>query len=115
MGRIYIPQEDLRRFDVKEEDILAGKYTLNFIKLMKFETERAREYYRRARKLLGKHERFTLFAAQIMDAIYFRLLRKIELAEFNVFQKRITVSTPHQVLIAFRFWMSSVIFRERGS
>src|SRR5207237_566803 len=47
-----------------------------------------------------------------MGRIY---LRKIELAEFNVFQKRITVSTPHKLLIAFRFWMSSVIFRERGA
>ena len=115
MGRIYLPKEDMRRFGVTEHDILSGNYNLPFISLMKFETARARKYYRSARKKLGKHERFTLFAAQIMDAIYFRLLRKIELAEFNVFQKRITVSTPHKVLLAFRFWMSSVIFRERGS
>lgn len=115
MGRIYLPKADMRRFRVTEHDILLGNYNLPFINLMKFETARARKYYRLARTKLGKRERFTLFAAQIMDAIYFRLLRKIELAEFNVFGKRITVSTPHKILIAFRFWFSSVIFRERGS
>jgi phytoene synthase len=115
MGRIYLPKADMRRFGVSEKDILAGRYNLNFINLMKFETARARKYFREARKKLGKHERFTLFAARVMDAIYFRLLRKIELAEFNVFGKRITVSTPHKIFIAFRFWFSSVIFRERGS
>lgn len=115
MGRIYLPAEDLRRFGVREEDILNGEYSLQFINLMNFEVVRAREYYASARAKLGKGERFTLFAAQIMDAIYFRLLRKIELAEYDVFQHRISVSTPHKLWIAFRFWFSSVIFRERGS
>jgi phytoene synthase len=115
MGRIYLPKEDMDRFGVTEQDILSGNYNLPFINLMRFEVARARSYYKAARIRLGKGERFTLFAAQIMDAIYFRLLRKIELAEYNVFQKRITVSAPHKLLIVFRFWFSSVIFRERGS
>ncbi|MEI8133832.1 MAG: presqualene diphosphate synthase HpnD [bacterium] len=115
MGRIYLPKADMRKFGVTEKDILTGNYNLPFINLMKYETARARSYYHDARKKLGKHERFTLFAAQIMDAIYYRLLRKIELREFNVFGKRISVSTPHKILLAFRFWFSSVIFRERGS
>ncbi len=111
MGRIYIPQEDLRRFGVTEQDIMNGTYNLPFINLMKFEVARARTYYASARAKLAKNERFTLFAAQIMDAIYFRLLRKIELAEFNVYQKRITVSAPHKVLIAMKYWFRSVLFR----
>ena len=114
MGRIYLPQEDLCRFGVSEQDILSGTYNLPFINLMKFEVERARTYYASARSKLAKNERFTLFAARIMDAIYFRLLRKIELAEFNVYQKRITVSAPHKILIALKFWFRSVIFRKRG-
>jgi phytoene synthase len=113
MGRIYIPQEDLEYFGVKEQDILHGNYNLAFINLMKFEVARAKSHYVSARAKLAKNERFTLFAAQIMDAIYFRLLRKIELAEYNVFQKRINVSTPHKILIAMKFWMGSVLFRKR--
>jgi phytoene synthase len=112
MGRIYLPQEDLRRFGVTEEDLLMGRYNVPFINLMRFEVARAKSYYLSARSKLAKNERFTLFAARIMDAIYFRLLRKIELAEFNVYQKRITVSAPHKILIALKFWFGSVIFRK---
>lgn len=115
MGRIYIPKEDMRRFGVTEEDILSSNYNLPFINLMKFEVARARTYYASARAKLSKDERFTLFAAQIMDAIYFRLLRKIELAEFNVYQKRINVSTPHKILIAMKFWFRSVLLRQGSS
>jgi phytoene synthase len=106
-GRIYLPQEDLRRFGYSESELLAGKYTWQFTELMKFETVRARFFYQKARTHLAKDERFTLFAAEIMDAIYFRLLRKIELSEFDVFEKRITVSTPHKLLIVARFWLNS--------
>lgn len=113
MGRIYIPQRDLQRFGVKEQDLLEGNYNLAFINLMKYEVARARSYYASARNKLARNERFTLFAAQIMDAIYFRLLRKIELAEFNVFQKRITVSAPHKLLIALKFWFRSALLRKR--
>ena len=105
-GRVYLPQEDLRRFDYSEEDLLAGRYNVQFIALMKFETARARDYYQSARAQLRKDERFTMFAAEIMDAIYFRLLRKIELSEFAVFERRIKVSTPHKLLIVAKFWLN---------
>jgi phytoene synthase len=114
MGRIYLPKEDMRRFGVTEQDILNSNYNLPFINLMKFETARARMYYASARSKLARNERFTLFAARIMDAIYYRLLRKIELAEFDVYRKRITVSTPHKLIIAFKFWFRSVLFRKNG-
>ncbi len=105
-GRIYLPLEDLRRFDYSEADLLAGNYNWQFIELMKFETARARAFYFAARKQLRKDERFTMFAAEIMDAIYFRLLRKIELSEFAVFDRRIKVSTPHKLLLVAKFWIN---------
>jgi 15-cis-phytoene synthase len=105
-GRIYLPLEDLRRFHYSEQDLLSGNYNWQFIELMKFETARAKDHYFAARKMLRKDERFTMFAAEIMDAIYFRLLRKIELAEFQVFDRRIKVSTPHKLLIVAKFWIN---------
>jgi 15-cis-phytoene synthase len=110
-GRIYLPQEDLARFGCTEQDILEGRYSLAFVELMKFETARARRYYESARRHLRRDERFTMFAAEIMDAIYFRLLRKIELQEFNVFKKKIKVSTPHKILIAIKFWLNRFFVR----
>jgi len=108
-GRIYLPLEDLRRFDYDEQSLMDSRYDERFISLMKFEAERAKDYYSKARSHLRNDERHALFAAEIMDAIYFRLLRKIELADYDVFARRISVSAPHKLLLAFKFWANSYI------
>jgi 15-cis-phytoene synthase len=110
-GRIYLPTEDLQRFGYSERDLLSGKYNWQFVELMNYQSARARAYYHSARSHLRKDERFTMFAAEIMDAIYYRLLRKIELAEFNVFEKKIKVTTAHKLLIVSRFWLNRFFVR----
>jgi phytoene synthase len=112
-GRIYLPLEDLQRFHYSEEDLLARRYNENFIEMMRFQTRRNREFYHKARAALRPDESITMFAAEIMDAIYYRLLEKIELAEYNVFQRKISVSTSHKVLIALRLWAKSRLLQRR--
>ncbi len=113
-GRVYIPQEDLKAFGYSEEDLLAGRYNLPFIELMRFETRRAREYYGKARSALRADERKTMFAAEIMDAIYYRMLEKIELNEFNVFtRKKISVTTLHKLWIAIKLWLVTRVLTNR--
>ena len=115
-GRIYLPQEDLRAFGYTEQDLLANKYNLPFIELMRFETRRAREFYGRARAALRPDERRTMFAAEIMDAIYYRLLEKIELNEFNVYsEKKIRVRTSHKLWIAMKLWLVTRVLTNRKS
>jgi phytoene synthase len=113
--RIYLPLEDLRRFDYSEEDLQREIYNDNFIELMRFQTRRAREHYHKARAALRPDESKTMFAAEIMDAIYYRLLEKIELADYNVFRGRISVSTPHKILIALRLWAKTHLLKRRPS
>lgn len=110
---IYLPQEDLRRFDVTEEDLRSANYNDNFIDLMRFQTARARDYYHRARTLLHPDERVTVYPAEIMDAIYYRLLEKIELKEFRIFNKKIRVSTPHKLYMAAKYYLQSYLFVKR--
>ncbi len=110
-GRIYLPQEDLELFGVPEYDIMLEQQTPRLQRMMKFESERARSYYAEARRQLRPDERPTMVAAEIMDAIYFRLLEKIEANEFDVFSRRITVSAPHKLLIALRFWVENKVLR----
>jgi phytoene synthase len=113
-GRIYLPLEDLRAFGYSEEDLLANRYTLPFIELMRYETRRAREFYGRARAALRSDERKTMFAAEIMDAIYYRMLEKIELNEFNVFQKKkISVRALHKLWIAVKLWLVTRVLTNR--
>jgi 15-cis-phytoene synthase len=107
IGRIYLPLEDLRQFNYDEKSLLASQYDPRFIELMKFETVRAKELYRKAHSFLQKDERRSMFPAEIMDAIYFRLLREIELAKYNVFDRRITVPSGRKLIIAMKFWLNS--------
>jgi phytoene synthase len=103
-GRVYLPQEDLRRFGVSAEDLRAGRYTPEFVALMRFEAERARQFYARARAALPREDERRLFAAEIMGRIYYSLLRDIESRRFRVFGERISVPITRKLAIALRCW-----------
>lgn len=112
-GRIYLPLEDLRRFDYSEEELIAEIYNDNFVELMRFQTRRAREFFHRARAALRPDERATMFAAEVMDAIYYRLLEKIELRNYDVFSHNVRVRTSHKLLIALRLWLKTRLLSAR--
>lgn len=112
-GYIYLPLEDMERFRYTENDLMNEVYNENFIELMRFEARRAREYYHKARMALRPDERVTMFAAEIMDAIYYRLLEKIELNDFNVFKRKVRVSAIHKIMIAVKYWLSTRVFVRR--
>lgn len=104
MGRVYLPQEDLRRFGVSAEDLREGRYTPGFVELMSFEAARARDYYARAWRGLPSADQRSLFAAEIMGHTYFALLRAIEARRFNVFGARVVVPTHRRLVIALAGW-----------
>jgi 15-cis-phytoene synthase len=112
-GYIYLPKEDLERFKLTEQDIIDEIYDERFVALMQYQAMRAREYYHQARALLRPDERLTMVAAEIMDAIYYRLLDKIELHDFDVYRKKIRVNTLHKVITALRIWLGSKLFVKR--
>ena len=112
-GYIYLPKEDMERFRYTEEDLKNEVYDERFVALMAYEAQKAREHYHRARTLLLPDERMTMVAAEIMDAIYYRLLEKIELSDYQVFDKRIRVNAAHKVMIALRIWLGSKLFVKR--
>jgi 15-cis-phytoene synthase len=112
-GRIYLPLEDLRRFNYDEASLLASRNDERFTALMEFEATRARQYYAQARSHLDRGDRKRMFAAETMDAIYFRLLQKIERANYDVFTERIAISNSRKIMIALRYWIGShFIFSE---
>src|SRR5438094_906453 len=93
-GRVYLPLDDLERFGCREADLLAGRVTPAVRDLLAHECARAREYYRRAAADLPRDDARSLVAAQIMGAIYFEILRRIERAGYDVFSRRIRVPRP---------------------
>jgi phytoene synthase len=86
-GRIYLPEEDLARFNFSEADLQERKYDERFIRLMQFETSRAREFFARAAAALPAEDRRSMAAAEIMGSVYGALLRRMELDNFKVFAK----------------------------
>jgi phytoene synthase len=109
-GYIYIPKEDLIRFKYSENDLMNEVYNENFIELMSFQVKRAREYYHKARSFMRPDERRRLIAAEIMDDIYYRLLDKIELNDYNIWDKKIKVSNSHKIMMALKHWLSIKLF-----
>ena len=73
--------------------------------LMAFECGRARAFYDRARAALPEEDRRRLVAAEIMRAVYFATLRRIERQGYDVFSARVRVARPRQALIAIRQWL----------
>ncbi|MGE5811865.1 MAG: presqualene diphosphate synthase HpnD [Ignavibacteria bacterium] len=103
-GRIYLPQKDLIRFNYTEDDILSQNYNENFIELMRFEAERAKEYFSKATENLNLEDKGGMFAARAMQHIYRKLLEKIIHADYDVYQKNIKVSKVEKVGIALGVW-----------
>ncbi len=102
MGRIYLPAEDLRRFDYPVEGLRAGVFDARFRKLMSFEAGRAAEYYARARNLLPLVDAASRPALWAMMEIYGRLLKRIVRRQFDVFSDGIHLSSSEKTAIALR-------------
>jgi len=103
-GRIYLPLEDLARFEVSQEEILAGVYSTRFRALMEFEAQRARAFYREAQEALASEDRSAMLAAEGMRLIYAALLERIVRSDYRVFDQRLRLSTPRKLYLVGRAW-----------
>jgi len=104
-GRIYIPEEDLKKFGYSEDDLMNSRYNDSFIELMKFECKRAREYFEKANNCFDQQDRKLLFPARIMQKIYFGILEKIEKMNYNVFKKKARISKLRKLYITFGVYL----------
>jgi phytoene synthase len=108
-GRIYLPQDELKRFGYSEAELLAGRYNSAFVELMRFQCERARGFFRAAAAVLPAEDKRSLLAAEIMRAIYYRLLLRIEAQQYDVFRANITLSKPQKLVLAGGLWLRSAL------
>lgn len=106
-NRIYIPLDEIKRFNYSEEDLLSSKYNEQFTDLMEFQAKRAREYFDKASAMLNSEDRASMFAARAMQIIYNRILEKIIKAKYDVFSKDISISKIEKIGIALGVWAKS--------
>jgi phytoene synthase len=99
-GRIYLPADEMAQHGVSEADILEGRRTPAFLRMMRFLAGRARAHYLRARAALPQAEKHRLVIAEIMGDIYYTLLQEIEARGFDVFAEKATVRRRDKMRIA---------------
>ena len=105
-GRIYLPQEDLARFHYSETEMMQRHYNERFVQLMEFEAQRARQFFANAAAALPAEDRRAMTPAEIMGSVYRRLLRRIELDKFRVFEKDYQLSKIEKA-----GWIAAELFK----
>ena len=106
-GRIYLPQDELARFGVAERDILNSRHTPEFVALMAFQAQRAREHYERAFAQLPAADRKAQRAGLVMAAIYRTLLDEIERDDFLVLDRRTSLPPARKAWLALKAWLAA--------
>jgi len=104
-GRIYIPMDELKQFNVPAADLLNAKYSDNFTALMRFQTERAEQYYQQALAHLPDIDRKAQRPGLIMAAIYRTVLDEIRRENFQVLHQRISLTPLRKLWIAWKTWV----------
>ena len=101
-GRIYLPLEDLRRFGVTGEDIAGRRATPQFVAMMKFEVERAREWFARGLPLVKLVNRELAIDLELFSRGGQEILRAIERQGFDVLRSRPVISKTRKLLLVAR-------------
>jgi phytoene synthase len=106
--RLYLPLEDLERFEVPEQALMAAARDARAPRpaglrpLLAFEAERARSHYAAAARLLPERDRRSLLAAEIMGAIYRAVLEAWAARGYPIGGERTTLGKPRKLWIALR-------------
>lgn len=101
-GRIYLPIEDLQRFNLKARDILDRKDSPEFRALMQFQVERAAQVYQEALALLPAADVRTQKPGLMMASIYRTLLREIAKQNYQVLHQRISLTPLRKLWLAWK-------------
>lgn len=99
MGRVYLPEEDLARFDLSAEHLSDVFDAAALRPVLELEAERAREFYRSAEKLLPLIDEDCRPALWTLVEIYRRLLEKIAARGYDVFRERVRLTVPEKLHI----------------
>jgi len=107
-NRIYLPQDELARFGVTEDDILQSRETPQMQQLLEFQIERAENYYDRALSELPAEDRKPQRTGLIMTAIYRTLLREIRAGGASkVLNARISLTPLRKLWLAWTTWVKA--------
>jgi phytoene synthase len=106
-NRIYLPMDELKRFDVSAADLLNARESENFLRLMDFQIERAQRCYDEAFACLPAEDRRDQRPGLVMAAIYRTLLKEIKSDRGAVLRQRTSLTPIRKLWIAWKTWITA--------
>jgi squalene synthase HpnC len=114
-GRIYLPLESLRSFGVSEDDIAQNRNTPAFCAMLKFEVERAHDWFRKGLPLVGKVDRELAIDLELFTRGGQEILRAIEKQNYAVLGNRPAISKPRKLALVARAALSKLFGGPRAA
>lgn len=109
--RVYLPQDEMERVGYLESDLFTGVLNGPFDELMRLQSQRAREHFQKAGRLLPLISPKARACPAALQGLYSELLRRIETRGYNVYGPRIRLSTRDKIWLAGKIWLASAIKR----
>jgi 15-cis-phytoene synthase len=97
--RIYLPAEELRRFELEERDLLQRVEDERVVRLIRFQIERAESYFQAAEPLLGELDFDARFPTLLMGGVYATVLSKLKKNPLAAVRDRLALSTGEKILV----------------
>jgi phytoene synthase len=108
-GRIYLPQDELAQFAYSEAELLAGVVSEPFKNLMRFQAQRARQYFDSGFRLLSYLPHRSRACPAVLGQLYCKVLDRIEGAEYDVLHQRVSLSKAEKVRVTAQTWLTSML------
>ncbi len=112
--RVYLPQDELRRFECSEDDLTNGVVNEPFRELMRFQVRRAREFFESGRNLIPLLEPDARACTAVLIGVYASILDRIEASDYDVFSQRVSLSTGQKLMTMAKLWTMSRVPGLRG-
>ena len=108
-GRIYVPLDELERFEYTEQDLERGIVNEPFRQLMAYQAVRAREHFERGRRIVPLLSADSRACLALLHGVYSSILGRIEESGFDVYSRRVGLPTREKLLLMARLWAASFI------
>lgn len=109
MDRIYLPRDEMHRFGVDEATVLGCDLTPQFVELMRFQIDRAREYYRRADAGIAMLSADCRYTVRLSSRIYGQILDRIERNGYDVLSRRAFVPLARKLTTLPSVWFENLL------
>ena len=109
MGRVYLPQDEMARFGYSGMDLQNHLINDSFVALMRFQAERARNYFDSGFQLLPYLSPRSRACPAVLGRIYSKVLQRIETAGYDVFRERVSLSKGEKLRVTAQTWLTTML------